>query len=66
MHARNIVTLLLLAILLVAILPACDPGGSRDAGTPSCPDAVCFLARILDTNQDNSLSLTEALGAGNP
>ena len=66
MHVHKIVTLLLLAIILVVIMPACGTGGTSNGETTSCPDAVCILARLLDTNHDNSLSLTEALGAGNP
>jgi hypothetical protein len=66
MHAHKIVTLLLLAIILVVIMPACGTGGSSNGEIPACPDAVCILGRLLDSNHDNSLSLTEALGAGNP
>ena len=66
MHVHKIVTLLLLAIILVVIMPACGTGVGSNGVTTACPDAVCILARLLDSNHDNSLSLTEALGAGNP
>jgi len=66
MNTRKIFTLLVLVTLLVTILVACGSGGSSSDRADICPDAVCFLARLLDTNQDNSVSLTESLGAGNP
>ena len=66
MNTRKIFPLLVLVALLVTTLVACSSGGSNSDRADPCPDAVCFLARMLDTNQDNSVSLTESLGAGNP
>ena len=66
MNTRKIFTLFVLTTLLVTTLVACGAGGSSSDRADTCPDAVCFLARMMDTNQDNSVSLTESLGAGNP
>jgi len=66
MNTQKIFTLLVLATLLVTTLVACGVGGNSSGKAGPCPDAVCFLARMLDTNQDNSVSLTESLVAGNP
>ena len=66
MNTRKIFTLLVLAALLVATLVACGAGESSNVEADPCPDVVCVLARILDSNRDNSVSLTESLGAGNP
>ena len=66
MNTRKIFTLLVLAVLLVATLVACGAGESNSVEAATCPDVVCVLARILDTNRDASVSLTESLGAGNP
>ena len=66
MNTRNIFTLLVLTVLLVATLVACGTSGSSSVEVATCPDVVCVLARILDSNRDNSVSLTESLGAGNP
>ena len=66
MNTRKIFTLLVLVALLVTTLVACGADGNSSGKADPCPDAVCFLARMLDTNQDNSVSLTESLGAGNP
>ncbi|MBC8509295.1 MAG: hypothetical protein H8D34_30965 [Chloroflexi bacterium] len=66
MNTRNIFTLLVLAALLVTTLAACGAGESSNIEVTTCPDVVCVLARILDSNRDASVSLTEALGAGNP
>jgi len=66
MNTQKIFTLLVLATLLVTTLVACGADGSSSYRADTCPDAVCFLARMLDTNQDNLVSLTESLGAGNP
>jgi hypothetical protein len=65
-NTRKIFILLILAALLVTTLVACGAGGNSSGKADICPDAVCFLARMLDANQDNSVSLTESLGAGNP
>jgi len=66
MNTRKIFTLLVLVALLVAALVACGEGESSNVEADPCPDIVCVLARILDTNRDSSVSLTESLGAGNP
>jgi len=66
MNTRKIFTLLVLFALLVTTLVACGAGGSSSVEVNPCPDIVCILARILDSNQDNSVSLTESLGSGNP
>ena len=66
MNTRKIFTLLILAALLVTTLVACGAGESNSVKAVPCPDVVCVLARILDSNRDNSVSLTESLGAGNP
>jgi len=66
MNTRKIFTLLVLAVLLVATLVACGAGESSNVEAAPCPDVVCVLARILDSNRDASVSLTESLGAGNP
>ncbi|MBL7164793.1 MAG: hypothetical protein ISS57_19570 [Anaerolineales bacterium] len=66
MNTRKIFTLLVLTVLLVATLVACGADGSSNVEATTCPDVVCVLARILDSNRDNSVSLTESLGAGNP
>ena len=66
MNTRKIFTLLILAVLLVFTLVACGAGESSNVKADPCPDVVCVLARILDSNRDNSVSLTESLGAGNP
>jgi len=65
-NTQKIFTLLILVTLLVTNLVACGAGGNSSGKADLCPDAVCFLARLLDTNQDNLVSLTESLGAGNP
>jgi len=65
-NTRKIFTLLVLVALLVAALVACGTSGSSNVKADPCPDVVCVLARILDTNRDSSVSLTESLGAGNP
>ncbi len=66
MNTRKIFTLLVLTVLLVATLVACGAGGSSSVEAATCPDLVCVLARILDSNRDASVSLTESLGTGNP
>ncbi|MBL7163837.1 MAG: hypothetical protein ISS57_14650 [Anaerolineales bacterium] len=66
MNTRKIFTLLVLAALMMTTLVACGAGGSSNVEADPCPDVVCVLARILDSNRDASVSLTESLGAGNP
>ena len=66
MNTCKIFALLVLIALLVATLVACGAGESSNVEADPCPDVVCVLARILDSNRDNSVSLTESLGTGNP
>jgi len=47
-NTRKIFTLLVLIALLVTILAACGAGGASSDRADPCPDAVCFLARMLD------------------
>ena len=49
MKTRIILILLLVVLMLTAISCSGD-GGSNSIEAQPCPDVVCLLARMLDTN----------------
>ena len=50
MKTRNILILLLVALLMLSVAACGGDGGSTSIEVQPCPDVVCLLARMLDTN----------------